>query len=49
MGLTGTKYLSYYKSLGNRVMKGAGGTTAMLHVFETDSLTDKLQASTAFA
>jgi len=48
-GLTRTKYLSYYTSLGNRVMKGAEGTTAMLHVFETDSITDKLQASTALA
>jgi hypothetical protein len=30
-------------------MKGAEGTTAMLHAFETASVTDKLQASTAFA
>lgn len=42
------KYLSYYTSLGNRVIKGAEGTTAMLHVFETDSISDKIQASTAF-
>ena len=49
MGLTRTKYLPYYTSLGNRVMKGAERTTVMLHVFETDSKTDKLQASTAFA
>ena len=49
MGLTRTKYRSYYTSLGNRVMKVAEGTTAMLHVFETDSITNKLQASTAFA
>jgi len=49
MGLARTEYLSYYTSLGNRVMKGAEGKTAMLHVFETDSITDKLQGSTAFA
>jgi len=49
MGLTRTKYLSNYTSLGNRAIKGAEGTTAMLHVFETESLNDKLQASTAFA
>jgi len=33
MGLTRTKYLSYYTNLGNRVMKGAERTTVMLHVF----------------
>jgi hypothetical protein len=47
MGLTRTKYRSYYISLGNRAIKGAEGTTAMLHVFETESLNNKLQASTA--
>lgn len=48
-GLTRTKCLCYYTSLRNRVMKGAERKTVMLHVFETDSITDKLQATTAFA
>jgi hypothetical protein len=48
MGITRTKYPSCYTSLGNRVTKGAE-RTVMRHVFETDSITDKLQATTAFA
>lgn len=46
-GLTRTKFLLLHKSW--QSSDEGRRKTVMLHVFETDSITDKLQATTAFA